>query len=134
MRKRNISLARAYLAFYILFVFSAAIPVLLTFRFSITLSIVVLVVEFLCLAGVIVSNVFYDKKIEKVFYITGIASFGLFDLLILYGFVLELVYTIQGKPATYAWIISIASILIYALISFFVGFGMYRTKHPIEKV
>lgn len=134
MRKRNIALARAYLAFYILFVFMAAIPPLLVFKFSGAFSIVLIVFAVLLLAGVIASNVFYDIKKDNLFYLTGIISYGLFDVFVVFGLILEIVYAINNEPATYAFIVAILSIVAMGLISLFVGFGMYRLKHPVEEI
>ena len=134
MRKRNISMARAYLAFYILFAFSGAIAPLLCFKISGALSIILIVIDCLALGGLIASHVFYNKEMNKALYISAISSVAVFDLMILFGFILEIVYTIQGNSATYAWVMSIVSIIAFALISFFIGLGLYRVKHPKEKI
>ena len=133
MRKRNIAMARAYLAFYILFVFAAFVPAFLLMKFSGVLTVVMVVLAFLMLGGVIASNVFYDKNQEKAFYLSAIISYLAFDVYVLFGFILEIVYTGMGEPATYAWIISILSLLILGVINLFVALGMYRLKHPIEE-
>ena len=134
MKKKNISLARAYLAFYIIFIFTAAIPVLLSFKIAPALSIVFIVLEALCLGGVITSNVFYDKGDNKKYYISSIASFGAFDVFFLYGFILEIVYSAQGQSASYAWMINIISLIALGLIDLFVAFGIERLVHPREEI
>ena len=88
----------------------------------------------LLLAGVIASNVFYDIKKDNLFYLTGIISYGLFDVFVVFGLILEIVYAINNEPATYAFIVAILSIVAMGLISLFVGFGMYRLKHPVEEI
>ena len=134
MRKRNISMARAYLAFYILWAFAGAIAPMLCFKFSSALSIVLIILDVICLGGLIASHVFYNKNMNKLLYIFAISSVGLADLIILAGLIIEIAYTIQGSAATYAWVVSILSIIEFALISFFVGLGLYRVKHPKEKI
>ena len=134
MRKKSIGMARAYIGFYIWFAFGAGIPALLSFKFSSSLSIGILLGECLCLVGVICSHVFYNKNLNKPFYICGIASYTLFDAFVIYGLVLEIIFTGQGEPAPYAWMISIASLVLLAVFEVFVGLGMYRTKHPREIV
>ena len=134
MRKRTISMARAYLAFYILFVFSGAIAPVLAFKYSGALSIILIVLDFIALGGLIASNVFYNKENNKLLYIFAISSLSLFDAIIVLGFILELVFTIQGQSATYAWVMSVLSIIAFAIISFFIALGLYRVKHPKEKI
>ena len=134
MKKKNLSMARSYLAFYILIIFMGAIPPLLTFKFSLGFTIALIVIECLCLAGVICSHVFYNKEKYLPFYLCAGISFIIYDLITLYGFVLEIIYTSNGEPAPYAWTVSSLSIIIMGLVSFFVALGMYRIKHPVEKI
>lgn len=133
MRKRHIAMARAYLAFYILFVFAAPIPAFLLTKFSNALTVVFIVIPCLMLGGVIASNVFYDKHMDKAFYLSGMISYLSFDILVLAGLIIEIIYTLNGEPAVYAWVISILSLLILGVIDLFVALGMYRLKHPLEE-
>ena len=134
MKKRNISLARSYLAFYIIFAFTAAIGPLLTIKFSPAFSIVLIVLDCLCLGGVIASNVFYDKNMNDAYYLSTYISFGVFDVLFLYGFILEIVFSAKGESAPYAWMINIISLLALAAINVFVIFGINKLKHPREEI
>ena len=134
MRKKNISLARAYLAFYILFAFTAGIPSLLSFKISPILSIIVVILECACLGGVITSHVFFNKDKKNEYYIASTASFGAFDLLFFFGFILEIVYTAQGEAAPYAWMINIISLIACAVIDIFVYFGIKRLKNPRKAI
>ncbi|MCQ2087845.1 MAG: hypothetical protein MJZ37_07315 [Bacilli bacterium] len=134
MRKRNISLARAYLAFYILFVFTAGVPALLSFKISPVLSILVIVLALACLGGVITSHVFYNLNKNNQYYLSSLISFGAFDLLVIYSFILEVIYTGQGISAPYAWMVNIISIIANILIGIFLYIGIDRLRHPREAI
>lgn len=115
---KNKALKRSYIFAYIMAFFGASIPAMLFVKMNHALAIVFFVFAILCLAGLIVSHVFYAKD-KEIFFLVGASAIGLFDLLNLVGLVVESIYSAQGKSSIYAWIIICLSIVSGALVTVF---------------
>ena len=102
--KKNKNLSRAWFWSYIMLIFPGSLAALLSVKMSGALAVVFVVFSCIDLGLIIAAQVLYTKK-RSLFPWFAFASQGLLSLLILYAMVVELVLTIMGQPAVYAWII-----------------------------
>lgn len=126
--KKYKALSRIFLLSYLIVVFSAVLFAFLLVKFSTPLAIVFIFLAAADLAAFIVARVMFEKHYNIFFYIS-IAALGYLNLAILGGFILEFVYTLQGTPAPYAWMISIAGILLIAVVDTFYILSLRKIHH-----
>lgn len=104
--KKIKALSRAWFWSYISWLVGGSVPVLLAIRFGVAFPIIMLVLWIAALGLIITARVMYAKK--KPFFPTfAYAGQGLTLALALFGLILEIVFTAQGLPAVYAWIMSV---------------------------
>ncbi len=115
--KKNKKLSRAFFGSYFVWAFGAILFVLLLVKQPVALPIIAMVVAALILAAIIVARVMFSKNYQ-VFFITSVIGFSLLTLYCIGGLILEIIYTAKGIPAPYAWVISIASLLLVALVDY----------------
>ena len=113
--KKNKRLSRAFLGSYIVWVFGAVLFGFLLIKQGGALPVIAFVVAGLDLAAIITARVIF-KSHYHVFFILSVIAFSVLTLYCIGGLVTEIIYTLDGKPAIYAWIISIASLLLCALV------------------
>ena len=115
--KKNKRLSRAFFGSYIVWLFGALLFVLLLIKNGGALPIIACVVAGLDLAAIITARVMF-KNHYHVFFILSVAAFSVLTLFCIGGFVCELLYTLEGKSAIYAWVISSLSIALVALVDY----------------
>ena len=134
MFKRSKLLSRIYIGLYIIWLFGCLIFSFLMAEYSVVLSIILIVLNLVVLAGIIVSNVYKNKNMKKEFILSSLISVGTLLLFVLIGFVLELVNTFRGQPATYARISLGISIVLIGIISIFVPRIIKKIKNNEEDI
>ena len=132
MIRKNKTLSRCYLGAYIAAIFSTWIAPFLISRESGAAAIILVVIDSLLLAGLITSHVFKNKNMMKPFLISSAIAIGTIFIMVLVGFIIELIYTIQGQPAQYAWWVSSIGLGIMLLVIPFTLRSYYRITHPID--
>lgn len=116
--KKNRALSRCYFGAYIVWLFGGILcPMVLNIHGA-AISIVCVVIVVIALAALITSHVFYTK-LPKAYAPVSFLGHGLNSLLVVGAFVGELMNTLNGKPATYAWIIASISLVLTILIDVF---------------
>ena len=108
--KKNKSLHRAWLWGYVFLIFGGALAPLLAYKISPWLAFVLADLLALILADEIVAHVFYAKK-RNLFPLLSFIGQGLITLFIVFAFVLEIIYTINGTPAVYPWVVGSITLL-----------------------
>lgn len=108
--KKNKILYRAWFWSYFALVLGGVLAALLSAKLSGALAIIMTVLAFVDLGLIIAGRVLYVKN-RPLFPWFAYAAMGLLSALILFGFVLEIVYTAQGKPAVYAWVMGSISLV-----------------------
>ena len=103
-------LKRSYVFAYVMSIFGLGVGALLSIKIHAALAIIVLVLTILTIAALIVSHVYY-KKDKKIYFIIGASAIGAYNLITLYSFILEIIYTSMGKSATYAWVMNVFTLL-----------------------
>ena len=126
----NKALKRTYIFAYIMAIFGTVIPGYLAVKVNIGLSIFFLVLALIDLAGLIVAHVFYSKN-KKIYFYTSLAAIGLFIILGLIGFLMEMIYSIQGSANGYAWVMVILDLASAGLIGTFTFFD-YKESELIK--
>ncbi|MCR5078826.1 MAG: hypothetical protein K6B65_02770 [Bacilli bacterium] len=109
--KKNKSLHRAWIWGYIVLLFGGALLPLLGYKLSPVFAVIAVVFVCLILVDLIVAHVFYAKK-RELFPLLSFIGHGALTLSVIFAFILEVVYTSQGAPAPYAWVIGIISMLL----------------------
>lgn len=132
MIRKNKALSRCYLGIYLVWIFASWIAPFLFGRDVPALTIIFIVINCLNLAGIIVSHVFKNKNKFKPFLISSAISIGVLTVVTLVGFIMEIAFTVQGQPATYAWVISSIGVAIMALVVPFTIRAYYQIAHPVD--
>jgi hypothetical protein len=131
--KKNKALRRSYVFMYIMWLFGSIATALLFYRLGLALFIVLLTIVAITLGLLITGHVYYEKNYKN-FVLIGGAGICLFNIINIIGLIVELVYTIQGKPATYAWVMLGLTLLSQILIDVFfyldIKKAIDRKNHP----
>lgn len=137
--KKSKVLRRVYVGFYLIWVLAGLLAPLLGMRLNgkgtstnTILAIILLVLACLDLTAIIVSQVFYTKKKDLFPLFSLIAAMAL-TMIVLYGFVSEIVYTGLGESAIYPWVILSLSLIGIAFCDFFLGRDLYRIKKGLPE-
>ncbi len=116
--KKNKALNRSYIFMYVMWLFGSIATALLFYRLGLVSFIILLLLVAITLGLLITGHVFYEKDYKKFVFVGG-SGIALFNIINIVGLIVELVYTIQGKPATYPWVILGITLLSQILIDVF---------------
>ena len=130
--KKNRALSRCYFGAYIVWLFGGILCPLVLNIHGAAISIVCVVIVVITLAALITSHVFYTK-LPKAYAPVSFVGHGLNSLLVVGAFVGELTNTLNGKPATYAWIIASISLVLIVLIDVFLIKGNIKFIKLLKK-
>lgn len=126
--KKYKALSRIFLLSYFIIIFCGVLFGFLLVKASIPLAIVLIILAALDFIALIVVRFLFVKH-YNLFFIISTAAFGYMNLSVLCSFIIELVYTIQGTPAPYAWMVSILSILLTAVVDIFYVLSIQKIHH-----
>ena len=115
--KRYRGLSRIFLLSYLVWAFGAVLCGLLLVKQGGALPIIAFVLVGIDLACIIVARVMF-KHYYRVYFVLSIIGFSLLNVLCIGGLVLEIIYTNQGIPAPYAWVIGILNTVLCVLIDY----------------
>ena len=118
--KKNKNLSLAWFWSYIVLLVGGTLAPLLSIHFSNAFAVVLIIVAAVALGLMITAHVLYTKK-RELFPHFAIAGQGINALLVLYGFISEIVLTAKGSPAVYAWVFGSISLVLMILIGIEVG-------------
>lgn len=125
--KKHRGLARAFLISYFVAIFGGMIFGLLLVKDNLPFAIVMMCV---CLADfiaiIVARNLF--KRNFKAFVYTSAASFGLLNLLVLLGLILEIIFTAQGLSAPYPWLVIGVSIPLLVIVDLSYIFDLIKIR------
>ena len=124
---KNKRLKRSYVFAYVMSIFSLGVGALLSIKIHASLAIIVLILTLLSVAALITSHVYY-KKDKRLYFIIGGSAVCSYNVIALYGFILEIVYTALGKGATYAWIMNIFTLLSGIILAIFFLLDHYKKE------
>lgn len=124
---KNKNLGRAFLLSYLVAIFAGMVFGLLLVKANLALAIVLMIVALLDLGGIIAARVLF-KNYFQLFIYFSLASFGLLNVLTLAGFVTEMIFTIMGQPAPYAWFVSSLGLALLVVIDLSYYFGVKKIK------
>ena len=123
--KKYVGLARVFLLSYLVVVFGGTLLALLLIKDNQGAAIAMAILAGLDLAAFIVARVIFSKY-YLAFLIVSLSALLVLNGLVLGGFILEIIYTNNGLSAKYAWFISIASLVLLAVIDLFYGLGVHK--------
>ena len=116
--KKYKALSRVFLLSYLIIIFCGVLFGLLLVKPNVALGIVFISIMVLDWINLIVAkHLFTDHR--KAFLIMSHIGIGLMTLSVIGSLVLESIYTSQGEPAPYAWMIVGISIVLTALVDFY---------------
>ena len=118
--KKNKNLSLAWGWSYVVLIIGGTIAPLLSIHFSNAFAAVLIVIVAIALGLMITAHVLYTKK-RELFPHFAIAGQGLNALLVLYGFISEIILTSKGIPAVYAWVFGSIAVVLMTLIGIEVG-------------
>ena len=116
--KKYKALSRAYLLSYFIIIFCGVLFGFLFTKVNVGLALALIILAVLDLAALIVSRVFFSKH-YLVFLYVGVVALGIMNVSVLGSFIIELIYTIQGFPAPYAWMVASVSLVLTAVVDLF---------------
>ena len=116
--KKNKALSRVYLGGYFVWIFGSFLAPLVLNYYGAAPSIITIVLVVADLAAIICSHVFYSK-LKQAYLPTSFAAFGVLNVLVLLGFIFEIVLTVKGKPAVWPWILGVICVLLLIPIDYF---------------
>ena len=108
--KKNRALSRSYIGAYFVWTFGAVLASLVLNAWGAAPSIIAIIVAFVGVAALISSHVFYSTT-KQAYVPVSFAGHAINTVLVIVAFIAEIILTQQGKPATYAWVISIICLL-----------------------
>ena len=108
--KKNKHLYRAWVGSYFTLIFGGALAALLSVHAGAWLAILFTVVAVIDFGLIIAGRVLYGKK-RSLFPVFAFIGQGINTFLIAFGIVQEIALTSQGKPAVYAWVIGMISLV-----------------------
>ena len=117
--KKNRALFRSYIGAYFVWTFGAVLAALVLNAWGAAPSIIAVIVALIDVAALITSHVFYSTT-KQVYAPLSFAAHGVNTVLVIVAFVAELMLTLKGKAAPYAWMISIICLLSLIPIDIFV--------------
>lgn len=126
--KKYKGLSRVFLLSYVTVAFSGMLFGLLLVKYNPGLFYLGLGLVLLDLAAIIVARVFYSKNF-KVFLFTSLGGFAFLNVLVITGFVLEVIFANNGEGAPYAWMVAIAGLVFIALIDLFYALGLRKIDY-----
>ena len=126
--KKYKSLTRIFLLSYLVIIFCGVLFGLLLTKASVGLAIALIILAVLDFAALIVVRFLFEKH-YNIYFSISVGAIGYMNLSVLGAFIIELIYTIQGNPAPYAWMVSIVSILLTAVIDIFFVLNIRKIHH-----
>jgi len=127
--KKNRALSRCYLGAYIVWLFGAILAPLVLNYWGAAISIICVIFVCITLAALITSHVFYSK-LPQAYAPVSFVGHGLNTVLVIAGFIGEILLTTMGKAAPYAWMIApIALALLIPIDIFVIRCNLKYMKH-----
>ena len=121
-------LSRSFVISYFVWTFGALLCGLLLVKKGGALPIIAFVLAGIDLGLIIAARAVY-KKHYFLFFIFSIIGFAILNVLVIGGLILEIVYTTQGIPATYAWVIACLNTALLLLVDYLYIFELIKNNH-----
>lgn len=126
--KKYKALSRIFLLSYLILIFCGILFGFLLTKFSVPLAIVFIALAVADFAALIVAKHLFNKH-YNVYFTMSVICLGYMNLSVLGSFLLEVIFTAQGNPAPYAWMISIISILLTVVVDVFFVLSIKKIHH-----
>ena len=122
------SLSRIFILSYLTSLFGGMLFGMLLIKNNGVAATFMIILSVLDLAAIITARVFFSKNF-KAYLILSASGFSILTMLVLAGFITEIIYTVNGLPAYYAWMIGIINLIFVILIDAFYVLNLLKLRH-----